>query len=823
MAIFGRPNFQGDFNSLFPQGNSAAGATDDQGGMPAGPSWLGNPIQFLLSALQQNQGTTPGGGVPGILGGLGRGAPTGPGVPAFTTPVVNMDPTGSSGITPSTPPGGGVGTPPRPPPPRVGAPPSPIDLSALTRLPGMPGMPPQAEGGQPAGAPLPRLPDIGSVLSGGGTPASGAIGDPMSGLMPDRLSTATPSTAKSVAAPAAAKEEPFRDPMTGLVVGEDKNIADRPIEQQSPFERDIRGLVGTPSKKFGESASAAKTALERYFSVPPGSAAGFGDWTPTPEPEGATGEPAKPPAPFSKAMPAKSGYTTPGRGGTIEVPGGGTAAPEARIKITPEQKRDMVWTVLGEAGDEPQKGKEAVAHVIINRTLQNKAEFGGNDVSSVIKKPYQFEPWNTAAGRARMAGYPPTSKDYKDAEKAVDDAVSGKADPTGGSTFFYSPVGQAALGRAKPNWATQDRFATKIGGHAFYYGTSGTPLPPPAGAEEGAVTEPASATPDTSGRVTPQPAMYPMPPGQAQTPKTDFSGVRAMLDKAGYVTPGENMANVLAGLARGAGSVASNSPGSFAAALAAAGAGGEGAFGAGLKEGRQAIGARAAAEIPLLGTEHEQAKDYTQVAYQNATAKYNTVLQNLNNDFTGRKQEFSFLQPDIKYDANGMHVVRYNKDTGQYEATNIPLRDKLQQYESTAAIIKSLGADHPWSRIVAGQNYIDALPEDLKGAGMKELAVQDVIAMNAGGSVFKEAWTAALKKAEKQIPPEMRSKPAEYEAERNAIAASIIKNDPSINNPAWLADAARSGSPWAAVMLQSLKAQAATQQQQRAQVPDAGY
>lgn len=800
MAIFGRPNFQGDFNSLFPQGNSAAGATDDQGGMPPGPSWLGNPIQFLLSALQQNQGTTPGGGVPGILGGLGRGAPTGPGVPAFTTPVVNVDPTGSSGITPSTPPGGGMGTPMRPPPPRVGAPPSPINLPGLTGLPGMPGQPPQAEGGQPAGAPIPKLPDLASLFSGGGAP----------------------STAKSVAVPAAAKEEPFRDPMTGLVVGEDKSIADRPLEQQSPFERDVRGLVGSPSKKFGESASAAKTAIERYFSTPPGSAAGFGDWTPAPEPGASAEAPTQPPGPFNKGMPAKSGYTKPGTGGTIEIPGGGTAAPEARIKVTPDQKRDMVWTVLGEAGDEPQKGKEAVAHVIINRALSGKSEFGGSDVSSVIKKPYQFEPWNTAAGRARMAGYPPTSKDYKDAEKAVEDAISGKADPTGGSTFFYSPIGQKALNRAPPNWATKDRFATRIGGHDFYYGTSGQSLPPPAGVAEGEVTEPPGATPDTSGRVTPQPPMLPMPPGQRQAPATDFTAVRQMLDKAGYITPGENMANVLAGLARGAGSVASNSPGSFAAALAAAGAGGEGAFGAGLKEGRQAIGARAAAEIPLLGTEREQAKDYTQVEYQNATNKYNTAVTNLNNDFTGRKQEFSFLQPDIKYDANGMHVVRYNKDTGQYEATNVPLRDKLQQYESLSAMAKSLGVDSPYVRMKVGQMMLDDMPEDMRPAAVKQLAVQDVIAANAGGAVFKEAWTAALKKAEKQIPPEMRSKPPEYEAERQAIAKSIILNDPSINNPSWLVDAAKAGSPWAAWMLQNLKAaQPAPQQAPRAE--DAGY
>jgi hypothetical protein len=776
MAIFGRPDFQGDFNSL------ATGA----------PSWLGNPVAFLLSALQQNQGTTPGGGVPGILGGLGRGAPTGPATPAFGMPSTVLDPTGSSGITPSAPPAGGIGQPSRPIPPRTSAPTSAFQMPDLTQLPGMAGQPPQAEGGQPAGAPafpqlsLPKLPT-------GGEP----IGDPMSGLMPGQEA---PSIVKALGG----------------------------IKIPTP-EMNLTGAEGGPSLPTGEEKGkepviklptgfgklTGKTVLGEE--PPQGMGDYLGDWTPTKPAE----VPTEPAPPFNVKRQVKTGPVGPGAGTTIEIPGGGTAAPEARIKVTPEQREHMIRTVLGEAGDEPQKGKEAVAHVIINRSLQNKKEFGGSDVSAVVQKPFQFEPWNTEGGRARMYGYPTTSKDYKDAAKAVDDAISGKADPTRGATFFYAPVAQAALGRAKPSFATGE--TTKIGGHNFYYGVGAKPLPAPAGAEEGAVEEPMPAgTVDTSGRITPQPPQLPMPPGQAQTPRTDFSAVRAMLDKAGYITPGENMANVLAGLARGAGSVAANSPGSFAAALAAAGAGGEGAFASGLKEGRQAIGQRAAAEIPLLGVEREQAKDTTQVAYQNATAKYNTVVTNLNNDFTGRKQEFGFLQPDIKYDANGMHVVRYNPETGQYEATNVPLRDKMQQYEQFSNMIKALGKDDPLVRMAIGQQTLDSMPEDLRPGAVKMMAVQDVVSANAGEQVFGKAWTDALKKAEKQIPPELRSKPEVYDEERKSIAKSIILNDPSINNPSWLAAAAKSGSVWAGWMLQNLKpAKAATPAQP--QEPYSGY
>lgn len=765
MPIFGRPDFQGDFNS--------------------GVDWLtGNPLDFLMTALKQGNQNMPA-GVPGILGGLGRGAPTGPGGPAFGLPDAIYDPTGSSGVTPSAPLGGGMGSPALPTPPRQ----PPIEPSGLlprtlTNL--------QAGPQEPIGEPM-----------GPGPLPSGPMEAPGLPSIPG-LSRAFGPAPTDVAPPGGETygAKTIREAIEKANAGSPKEV---------PWDYRF-GMQPEGGFKWPKLPTSAADFLkpEDPDAMPPTE---WPDWVPKPEEGGGpaeAGEPGKPPPPFSKTMPAKTGPTgVPGAAGQeIRVPAGGEAGPAARIKVTPQQRKDMIQTVLGEAGDEPQKGKEAVAHVIINRALENKPDFGGSDVSSVIKKPYQFEPWNTAAGRAKMAGYPETSKDYKDAAKAVDDAIAGKKDPTGGSTFFYSPVGQASLGRAKPNWASKDRFATKIGGHEFYYGATGKPIPPPEGAEEGEVTEPQQAQyqpPDQSGRVTPQLPMLPMPPSQAQVPRTDFGPIRAMLDKAGYITPGENMANVLAGLAGGAGSVAANQPGSFAAALAAAGAGGERAFAGGLKSGREAIGQRAAAELPLLAAERAENKDYTSIEFQNATNKYNTVVQNLNNDYTGRKQEFAWLQPDIKFDANGMHVTRYDPQTGEYVIQNVPLRDKMQQYEQLSSMAKALGIDHPYIRMKVGQMLLDDMPEDLRAGFVKNLAVQDVVSSGAAGAVFKEAWTQALKQAEKQIDPSLKAKPDVYDAKRNEIATALILNNPSINNPLWLEDAAKAGSPWAAWMLQNLK------------------
>lgn len=124
---------------------------------------------------------------------------------------------------------------------------------------------------------------------------------------------------------------------------------------------------------------------------------------------------------------------------------------------------DMITrTVMGEAGDQPDTGKAAVAHVILNRVRSGSY---GDSASKVVTAPYQFEPWQTRRGE--LTSYNPKSKDYQKTKAIVDDVVAGKIDdPTGGATHFYSPVSQRALGRNAPSWA-KDPTAV-IGGHNFY-------------------------------------------------------------------------------------------------------------------------------------------------------------------------------------------------------------------------------------------------------------------------------------------------------------------------------------------------------------------
>lgn len=130
----------------------------------------------------------------------------------------------------------------------------------------------------------------------------------------------------------------------------------------------------------------------------------------------------------------------------------------------------MVRTVLAEAANQSPEGQLAVANVIRNRAVSG--QFGGDTVPGVIRKPNQFEPWNTAAGRSRMAAIDPNSPQYQQAAGLVELAYTGAADPTMGATHFYAPKTQAALGRPMPAW--DNGTGVDIGDHRFF-GGAGTP------------------------------------------------------------------------------------------------------------------------------------------------------------------------------------------------------------------------------------------------------------------------------------------------------------------------------------------------------------
>jgi hypothetical protein len=123
-------------------------------------------------------------------------------------------------------------------------------------------------------------------------------------------------------------------------------------------------------------------------------------------------------------------------------------------------KDAAVRTVLGEAGSETAAGKKAVAAVILNRAKQS-----GQSIQDVVLAHNQFEPWSNDSTAQKLLNIDPNSKEYKEAEALVEQAMSGD-DPTGGATHFYAPKLQSKLGREKPSF--DDGNGTAIGNHLFF-------------------------------------------------------------------------------------------------------------------------------------------------------------------------------------------------------------------------------------------------------------------------------------------------------------------------------------------------------------------
>lgn len=128
-----------------------------------------------------------------------------------------------------------------------------------------------------------------------------------------------------------------------------------------------------------------------------------------------------------------------------------------------ETSRDLIIrTIIGEAANQGPIGQAAVAHVIRNRLATGKY---GDTGAGVVLAKNQFEPWDARAGS--LMGISPSDPKYQRAAQIVDGVWGGRyPDPTRGSTHFFAPAAQAALGRNAPSWARGQ--GIKIGDHMFY-------------------------------------------------------------------------------------------------------------------------------------------------------------------------------------------------------------------------------------------------------------------------------------------------------------------------------------------------------------------
>lgn len=118
-------------------------------------------------------------------------------------------------------------------------------------------------------------------------------------------------------------------------------------------------------------------------------------------------------------------------------------------------------TCFMEASGEPPEGRRAVVWVFVNRLNSGKY---GDTLAAVCLTPWQFSGWNTSdPNRVRMAKTPHDDPILVDCETAVNEALSGEADPTQGALNYYS-----VTMTTPPDWVATMEFTVQIGNHRFY-------------------------------------------------------------------------------------------------------------------------------------------------------------------------------------------------------------------------------------------------------------------------------------------------------------------------------------------------------------------
>jgi spore germination cell wall hydrolase CwlJ-like protein len=152
--------------------------------------------------------------------------------------------------------------------------------------------------------------------------------------------------------------------------------------------------------------------------------------------------------------------------GAPDLAGGNPAIPVLKPAVADydsEERDYLIRTMVFEASGEPEEGKAAVAHVILNRKKLGK---WGDNIKEVVTRAWQFEPWMTR--RSEMENLSKDDPRYRKAALIADNVLSGQEpDPTAGATHFLNPtIVRKRRGGSLPQWARGE--GQPIGRHTFY-------------------------------------------------------------------------------------------------------------------------------------------------------------------------------------------------------------------------------------------------------------------------------------------------------------------------------------------------------------------
>jgi N-acetylmuramoyl-L-alanine amidase len=151
---------------------------------------------------------------------------------------------------------------------------------------------------------------------------------------------------------------------------------------------------------------------------------------------------------------------------TTEIADANPPIPELSAAVAnydTEEHDYLIRTIVFEASGEPEEGKAAVAHVILNRKRSGR---WGDNIKDVVTHPWQFEPWMTR--RREMESLSPDDPRYQNAARIADAVLTGqRPDPTAGATHFLNPtIVRQRRGGSLPSWARGE--GQPIGRHTFY-------------------------------------------------------------------------------------------------------------------------------------------------------------------------------------------------------------------------------------------------------------------------------------------------------------------------------------------------------------------
>lgn len=132
----------------------------------------------------------------------------------------------------------------------------------------------------------------------------------------------------------------------------------------------------------------------------------------------------------------------------------------ASREVPPDALRCLALAVYFEAGSEPHAGKEAVAHVVLNRAQH--AGFPGG-VCGVVQQGGEQRPCQFGWYCDGRSDQPTSVRMWQSAQDVAREALMGRSDdPTDGALYFAPARAQ------RPAWTHRLTQVARIGGHVFY-------------------------------------------------------------------------------------------------------------------------------------------------------------------------------------------------------------------------------------------------------------------------------------------------------------------------------------------------------------------